>query len=92
MRTILMFQYEVMDKVTGQCPQNHNLFEAKGELKRYRIEVLPLTNLTLTARPNRLTERKRIKLAGLYTTPGTFNTGGDCRLIRRMNVDPFKGS
>ena len=25
---------------------NHNLFEEKGELKRYRTEVLPLTNLT----------------------------------------------
>ena len=29
---------------------NHNLFEEKGEPKRYRTEVLPLT-----ARPNRLT-------------------------------------
>ena len=25
---------------------NHNLFEEKGEPKRYRIEVLPLTSLT----------------------------------------------
>ena len=25
---------------------NHNLFEEKGELKRYRNEVLPLTSLT----------------------------------------------
>ena len=25
---------------------NHNLFEEKGEPKRYRTEVLPLTNLT----------------------------------------------
>ena len=25
---------------------NHNLFEEKGEMKRYRTEVLPLTNLT----------------------------------------------
>ena len=25
---------------------NHNLFEAKGEPKRYRTEVLPLTSLT----------------------------------------------
>ena len=40
-----MFQWEVMDKVTGQCPQNHNLFEEKGEPKRYRTEVLPLTSL-----------------------------------------------
>ena len=26
---------------------NHNLFEEKGEPKRYRTEVLPLTNLPL---------------------------------------------
>ena len=26
---------------------NHNLFEEKGKPKRYRTEVLPLTNLTL---------------------------------------------
>ena len=32
---------------------NHNLFEEKGEPKRHRTEVLPLTSLT--ARPNRLT-------------------------------------
>ena len=32
---------------------NHNLFEEKGEPKRYRTEVLPLTSLT--ARLNRLT-------------------------------------
>ena len=25
---------------------NHNLFEEKGELKRYQTEVLPLTSLT----------------------------------------------
>ena len=25
---------------------NHNFFEEKGELKRYRTEVLPLTSLT----------------------------------------------
>ena len=25
---------------------NHSLFEEKGELKRYRTEVLPLTSLT----------------------------------------------
>ena len=32
---------------------NHNLFEEKGEPKRYRTEVLPLTSLErLTARPN----------------------------------------
>ena len=37
---------------------NHNLFEEKGEPKRYRTEVLPLTSLTpITTRPNRLTPR-----------------------------------
>ena len=46
MRAILMFQSEVMDKVTGQCPQNHDLLEEKGEPKRDRTEVLPLTSLT----------------------------------------------
>ena len=30
-------------------------FEEKGEPKRIRTEVLPLTSLCLTARPNRLT-------------------------------------
>ena len=30
----------------GTASTNHNLFEEKGELKRYRTEVLPLTNLT----------------------------------------------
>ena len=32
----------VMDKTVSI---NHNLFEEKGEPKRYRTEVLPLTNL-----------------------------------------------
>ena len=31
---------------------NHNLFERKGEPKRYRTEVLPLTSLTPYHRPN----------------------------------------
>ena len=35
----------VMDKVTGPCPQT-TTFEEKGEPKRYRTEVLPLTSLT----------------------------------------------
>ena len=35
-----MFQREVMDKVT-RLSTNHNLFEQKGEPKRYRTEVLP---------------------------------------------------
>ena len=35
-----------MDKVTTETVStNHNLFEEKGEPKRYRTEVLPLTSL-----------------------------------------------
>ena len=34
-----------MDKATGQSPQT-TTFEEKGEPKRYRTEVLPLTSLT----------------------------------------------
>ena len=44
-----------MDKVTGQSVStNHNLFEEKGEPKWHRTEVLLLTSLTLTTRPNQL--------------------------------------
>ena len=35
----------VKDKVTGQCPQT-TTFEEKGEPKRIRTEVPPLTSLT----------------------------------------------
>ena len=45
MRAILMFQGS-----DGQSRRtvstNHNLSEEKGEPKRYRTEVLPLTSLT----------------------------------------------
>ena len=34
----------VRDKVTRPCPQT-TTFEVKGEPKRYRTEVLPLTSL-----------------------------------------------
>ena len=34
------------DKVTKTLSTNHNLFEEKGEPKRYRTEILPLTSLT----------------------------------------------
>ena len=34
----------VRDKVTRQCPQT-TTFEKKGEPKRYRTKVLPLTSL-----------------------------------------------
>ena len=45
----------VMDKVTRPCPQT-TTFEEKGEPKRYRTEVLPITSLRLTARPNWLSD------------------------------------
>ena len=45
MKAILMFQQEVMDKVT-RLSTNHHLFEEKGEPKWYRTEVLQLTSLT----------------------------------------------
>ena len=35
-----------MDKVTRQYPQSTTFFDEKGEPKRYRTEVLPLTSLT----------------------------------------------
>ena len=34
------------DKVTRQCPTNHNPFEEKGEPKRNRTEALLLTSIT----------------------------------------------
>ena len=45
-------------------PTNHNLFEEKGEPKRYRTEVFPLTSLT--AGPNRLTQLAGDDDAGLH--------------------------
>ena len=44
-RAIFMFQWEMMDKVTVTVSTNHNLFEEKGEPKRYRTEVFPFTSL-----------------------------------------------
>ena len=44
------------DEVTSQCPQT-TTFEEKVEPKQYRTEVLLLTSLRLTARPNRLSDR-----------------------------------
>ena len=45
MRASLMFQQELMNS-HKTVSTNHNLFEEKGEPKRYRTEVLPLTSLT----------------------------------------------
>ena len=42
--------FNVSDESDGQSHRtvstNHNLFEEKGVPKRYRTEVIPLTNLT----------------------------------------------
>ena len=52
-----------MDKSHMTVSTNHNLFEEKGEPKRYRTEVLPLTNLEgLIARPNRLTDQDAVSV------------------------------
>ena len=48
-----------MDKVTRQCPQTTNHFEEKGEPKRYRTEILPLTSLTPYHYANGLTRFKK---------------------------------
>ena len=50
------------DKVTGQCPQTTTFFEEKGEPKRYRTEVLPLTSLTpyRYAKPAHILTKDRI--------------------------------
>ena len=59
----------VRDKVTRQRPQT-TTFEEKGEPKRNRAEVLPLTSLTLTSlnayQPNALP----LGQAGSHTTFG----------------------
>ena len=45
MGAILMFQWEVVDKVTRQCPQT-TTFEEKGQPTQIRTKVLLLTSLT----------------------------------------------
>ena len=46
----------VRDRVTKQCPQTTS-FEEKGEPKQTGTEIPLLISLTLTDRPNRLTQR-----------------------------------
>ena len=46
MGAILMSQKEVMDKVTGQCPQTTTFLKRKESRSGIETEVLPLTNLT----------------------------------------------
>ena len=46
MRTILIISVGSDAQSHRTVSTNHNLFEEKGEPKRYRTEVLPLTSLT----------------------------------------------
>ena len=46
MRAILMFSVESDGQSHKTVSTNHNLFEEKGEPKRYLTEVLPLISLT----------------------------------------------
>ena len=52
-----------MDKVTRQCPQTTTFLNRKERPKRYRTEVLPLTNLT----PYRQAKPAHRKFCGLIT-------------------------
>ena len=45
-RAILIFSIGSDGQSHKTVSTNHNLFEEKGEPKRYRTEVLPLTSLT----------------------------------------------
>ena len=55
MRAILMFQQEVMDKVSGQCPQTTTFLKRKESPSGIEPRSFRLTAQRLTARPNRLT-------------------------------------
>ena len=59
----------VRDKVTRPCTQT-TTFEEKGEPKRYRTEVLPLTT-----RPNRLSPPETYVIAS-QTSVGLWHTMG----------------
>ena len=45
-RAILMFHFDCEGQSHNTVSADHNLFEEKGEPKRYRTEVLLLTSLT----------------------------------------------
>ena len=49
---------------------NHSLFEEKGEPKRYRTEVLPLTSLTPYRQAKPAHCRPRYSGSGLYSLGG----------------------
>ena len=55
MRAILMFQQEVMNKVTRQCPQTTTFLKRKESRSGIEPRFFRLLAKRLTARPNRLT-------------------------------------
>ena len=61
MRATLMFQWEVMDKVTRQCPQTTTFLKGKESQSGIEPRFFCLPAWRLTARPNWLTkEREKI--------------------------------
>ena len=68
-----------MDKVTaGTVSTNHNLFEEKGEPKRYRTEVVPVTSLT----PYTLGQTGSQHAPSAWFPFNCF-IGGQCRPVQR---------
>ena len=57
----------VRDKVTRQCPQTENLFEAKGNPKQNRAEAL-----VFILTPNRNTQMRKKDLPFILPPPGSF--------------------
>ena len=51
-----MFQQEVMDKVTGQCPQTTTFLKRKESQSGIEPRSFRLPAYRLTARPNRLSD------------------------------------
>ena len=92
-----------MDKVTRQGPQTTTFFEEKGEPRRYRTEVLPLTNLTLTAGPNRVTPLSlspplrqtyppsHVHSVSVPHSPGVIKKAGASSPRARLTRDPIGG-
>ena len=66
MRAILMFQKEVMDKVTRQCPQTTTFLKRKESRSGIEPRSFSLPAQRLTARPNWLTGPPSNQLS-LYT-------------------------
>ena len=63
MRAILMFQQEVTDKVTRQCPQTTTFLKREESRSGIEPRSFRLPAQRLTARPNRLTLIKKHKTA-----------------------------